>query len=136
MTKDTDLKELLMISSTRYDHQRQVFAKIVEQEKHLRQEIARLDTLGQSMHEDEETLSGMRVIGADLLWQGWLSRSKSELNMQLARILAIKAHEQEKVRQAFGKVVALQELIKAEGKKRQRKNAQTSLGLAIDHALR
>jgi hypothetical protein len=136
MSARADLEQLLMVSTAQYDHQRQVFAKVVAEEGQLRQELLRLKGLDQIAEENPTAVSNMRVIGADLLWQGWLSRSKSALNMQLARVLAIKAHEQDKVRKAFGKVVALQELIKNEKKERQKKAAQVALGLAIDHALR
>lgn len=131
----TDLEQLLVISTTQYDHQRQVFSKVVAEESHLRQELLRLNDLDQTVEVDTASVSGMRVVGADVLWQGWLSRSKAALNMQLARVLAIKAHEQEKVRKSFGKVVALRELIKEDKNARQKKAAQIALGLAIDHAL-
>jgi hypothetical protein len=136
MSHQADLEQLLIVSKAQYDHQRQVFAKVVAEESQLRKELLRLKGLDQVADEDPVSVSSMRVIGADLLWHGWLSRSKSALNMQLARVLAIKAHEQDKVRKAFGKVVALQELIKSEKKSRHKRAAQVSLGLAIDQALR
>lgn len=131
----TDLEQLLMVSTAQYDHQRQVFAKVVAEESTLRQELRRLKSLDQATDIENDPVSNMRAIGADVLWQGWLSRSQSALNMQLARVLAIKEHEQDKVRKAFGKVVALQELIGSEKKTRRKKAAKARLQTAIDLAL-
>ncbi|MDF3415207.1 hypothetical protein HKX54_12125 [Sulfitobacter sp. M57] len=131
-----DLEQVLVACTAQYDHQRQIFAQVVAEENQLRQELRRLQKLDGAVHQEDSFVSGMRVIGADLLWQGWLSRSQSTLNMQLARVLAIKSYEQERVRKAFGKVVALENLIKEEKKSRQRKVAKDTLGIAIDHALR
>ncbi len=131
----TMLDQLLVVSRAKYDHQRQAFAKILAEESRLRQEIARLDDLNKSAVQRETDITEMRAIGADLLWQGWLSRSKTTLNMELARVLATKTHEQEIVRQAFGKVAALQELIADERKVRKCKQAQTTLANIIDQSL-
>jgi len=131
----TQLEQLLMVSQAKYDHQQQAFAKILMEETRLRQEIVRLDKLNENSAVSGADLVGMQAIGADILWQGWLSRSKTTLNMDLARVLAIKTHEQAKVRQAFGKVVALQELIRTKEKAQTKKSAQTALSLAIDQSL-
>lgn len=45
----------------------------------------------------------MRALGADLLWQGWLTRQRSEINTQLANLLVQKAALMDALRLAFGR---------------------------------
>lgn len=135
MRSDSESNQLLIVSTLKYDQQRQTFAKVVAEENRLRDELARINALDHSGRAQTAGLSEMKVIGADLMWQGWLTRSKTELNMQLACVLAIKAQEQTKVRQAFGKVSALKELFETEETKRRKKSAQALMGQAIEQAL-
>ncbi|KIN65928.1 hypothetical protein Z945_975 [Sulfitobacter noctilucae] len=129
------LEELLAVSQLRYDHQRQAFEKILGKESRLRVELARLDEMGRSTAQEAEAVDSMRAIGADLLWQGWLGRSRTKLNMQLARILAIKEFEQRKVKRAFGKVIALEEVIREQKKIKRADTARRMLDQAVEHSL-
>lgn len=131
----TTLEHLLSVSQASYDSQRQTFAKILAEESHLRSELARLKKLEQSAAATDQSLTPLRAVGADILWQSWLTRSRTNLNIQLARTLAIKAHEQSKVRQAFGKVVALQQLILETQHQDRKLRAQRLLSTAIDQSL-
>lgn len=127
MTEISQLRQLIVITQAQYDHQRQIFAKVLNEETRMREELQRLSDLDKAAGRTQDQIRGMRAIGADLLWRGWLSRSRTELNMQLARVLAIKEHEQEKVRQAFGKVVALEELIALKTKHEKTEVAKAAL---------
>jgi hypothetical protein len=136
MSDIIQLNQLLVVTQAIYDHQRQAFSEILIQEQKLREELARLSQMNQTTEQQADHLQHMRAIGADLLWQGWLSRTKTALNIKLARILAIKEHEQDKVRQAFGKVVALEELIKGEVQRNRKKSAKSALSLSVEMSLR
>ncbi len=135
MSDRAALEKLLTVSQARYDHQQQAFARIVAEEKRLRGELARLTEMGRANAQDSDGLRPMQAIGADLLWQGWLARAQTTLNMQLARVLAVKEFEQRKVRQAFGKVVALQDLIRDARKKQRAVVAKKGLDQAIEFSV-
>lgn len=135
MNSSDQLESLLAISRINYDHQRQTFAKILQEEAQLRQELVRLAEMGQAGRQNDVNAISMRAIGADLLWKSWLGRSRSELNMKLARVLATKEQEQEKVRRAFGKVNALEELVLSGRVKQRKTDARRDLELAINNAL-
>ena len=136
MTEIADLMLLLEVSEVTYDRQRQALAVIAREESRLRQDLARLDALDASDAPEADRGHGMRAVGADILWQGWLARTRTRINMELARVLARKAHEQARLRKAFGRVDALRQLIGAENG-RQRKQAEAqNLESAIEIALR
>ena len=130
-----DLEQLRIVAQARYDQQQQAFAQIIQQEADLRAELTRLAQLNQSVEEVGEDIGQMQAIGADILWRGWLSRSITALNTELARVLARKAREQDRVRQAFGKLTALNELIDQRSNLRRKNRAQAGLSDAILHAL-
>lgn len=136
MTDRAQLKELLQVSDVQYNHQRQALEKITQEESKLRQELMRLSAMNETPEAEDDPRASMRTVGADLLWQGWLSRAKTEVNMHLARVLAAKAHEQTKVRRAFGKVSALREILKEEEAKHRKKLAKAELEKAVTHSLR
>lgn len=80
---------------------------INEREAILRQKIAELDRFRRSNATlPAEELHTVRQIGADVLWEGWVSRTRADLNTQLARVLAQKAQMTAELRQAFGKQIA------------------------------
>ena len=132
MSKPDDLSALLEVSDLLYARQRQALVAILQEEAVLRRELVRLSEMGGADHEDTAELSGMKVIGADLLWNGWLARAKTDANIRLAQVLARKDFEQNRVRKAFGKVTALQQIISDQQKEAKRAAAKATLGQAID----
>lgn len=134
MTRISQLVPLLEISRAKYDRQRQSFERIMSAESNIRTKIARLEEMDQATRPSDDT--PMRLIGADLQWQEWLARSRGALNMELARILAMKEHELQSVRQAFGKVTALEQLIEAEQKSARDTQAKAALDKAIAMSFR
>lgn len=110
MTTLRELRELATITQTHYEQRQQAFARLVAEENRLRAEIKRLD----DMRHDAEVADGdtvkLRAIGADVIWQGWLGRTKTELNIRLAQVLAVKEHHLNEVRQAYGKVLVVAEM--------------------------
>ena len=130
-----ELRSLLKVSTAKYDKQRQALVALVQQENALRQELSRLSGLNEMPEGSDNEISNMRAIGADLRWRGWLGRAKAELNVQLARILAAKENEQLLVRQAFGKVSALEQLLSDTENKHRKKRAKGALSQAIDQSV-
>ncbi|NUH66778.1 hypothetical protein HTT03_15965 [Sulfitobacter sp. S0837] len=135
MSELAELRQLEAISQAKYDQQRQSFQRIQAEESRLRAELARLDHMARQANSASTQIGEMRAIGADIMWQAWVGRSKNELNLKLAQVLAIKEQQLSQVRQAFGKLQVSQQLI-ADLQKRQRKNkGQSQMELAIDISL-
>ena len=110
MTAAQDLADMATITQARYEQRQQAFAMLVAEENRLRAEIKRLD----AMRHDADAADGqaieLRAIGADVIWQGWLGRAKTALNLDLARVLAVKEHHMQEVRRAYGKVLVINEM--------------------------
>ncbi len=130
------LQKLLTVSEVKYDQQRQALSKLLQEEYRLRNELIRLSEMGRTAQQQTKTTAVMQAIGADLLWQGWLGRARAEQNMKLARVLARKEHEKGKVRQAFGKVAAVRELINQAQQTQRKAAARKDLNLAIGNAIK
>ena len=135
MTTFNDLTVLLTITQAKYDQQQLSFQKLVAEENRLREELSRLDRAAREAHAEPEGTNEMRAIGADIIWQGWVARSKTQLNLKLAKVLALKLHHLEQVKRAYGKVLVVQELLAKTAKEASRKSASTELSQAIDHTL-
>ncbi len=129
----TDLDTLQEITRAQYDRQRQSFQKILAEETALRDELARLDALNAQARADTDQTQ--RALGADLMWQGWVGRAKTQLNMKLARVLAVKEHHQIMVRKAYGKVLVVEELQTDAKKQKNQRTAKRALDQAIDGSL-
>ena len=135
MTGVQDLEALLTVSQARFDRRRQALALIQKEETALRAELARLKDMALTARAPSTDMIGMRSVGADLLWQGWIARGRTEKNMALARVLARKGHEVTKLRRAFGRVAALEEVIGAQRSALQDRARKAQLATAIEMGL-
>ncbi|MET4101435.1 hypothetical protein ABIE58_000856 [Roseovarius sp. MBR-78] len=82
-----------------------------DEEARLRMALARLDAQAHDARRlPEDTLRGVREIGADLAWQGWLARHRATLRDALAQVLARKEHAMPAQRRAFGRAEAARAL--------------------------
>ncbi len=135
MNKQHELNDLLVVTEAKYRLEQQSFQKIVAQENHLRSELSRLDELQYQTRSTVQDACEMRAIGADVLWQGWIGRSKSQLNLKLARTLATKLHHLAQVRRAYGKVLVVNELLDQVKRIEKKKQAQDTLSQAIEVSL-
>lgn len=88
--------------------------RILAQEARLRQNLQRLEQMSRLDDNLEQQDIAMRAIGADLLWQGWVARKKSELNIQLANLLAQKSAISRDLTFAFGRSQVADELLERE----------------------
>tara|TARA_R110000787_G_scaffold61262_2_gene138810 strand:- start:1931 stop:2341 length:411 start_codon:yes stop_codon:yes gene_type:complete len=131
----TQLTALLAVTQAKYDQQQQSFGKLVSEENRLRTELEQLDAAARRAQTEPNGESEMRAIGADIIWQGWVARSKTRLNLKLAQVLALKLHQLAQVKQAYGKVLVIKELRDQARSKFTTKRAQNALAQAIDHTL-
>ena len=128
-----DLDALEQVTRAQYDLQQQSFQKVLSEEIALRDELDRLDALNVQARADADQTQ--RALGADIMWQGWVGRAKTQLNMKLARVLAVKEHHQIMVRKAYGKVLVVEELQADARKQKNQRTAKRALDQAINGSL-
>ena len=103
---------------------------ILDEEAALRGKMTRLDAQMKDTRQQGEQDHAMRALGADLLWQGWHSRTRRQLNIELAQITARKLMAMDQVRKAFGRKHAVQTMAEQERKRQKQdriKKLQTQL---------
>lgn len=104
-----NLRELHALTDAKYKAQQQVFQQVLQRENSLRADLKRLEEQARlSISVDNPQ---MKSIGADIIWSAWLEKAKTSLNMRLAQVLAEKDQHIRQVRQAYGKVMASEELL-------------------------
>lgn len=117
------LNDLANLTDALYQAELSKMREVNAREASLRHDLAELESLQRSnMALPQADLHTVRQIGADVLWEGWVSRTRADLNMQLAQVMAQKARMTTQLRRAFGKQIAAAELLrKADDEKRQRR---------------
>ena len=137
--RNKSLDDLAQITDAQFRAEQSRLSDIVAEEAALRQDIARLDAHHRDNQNLPETqLSRARTIGADVLWQGWVGRTRKDLQMRLARVLVRKANMMDSLRQAYGKSIAAQTLQRDEHTARQRllRDARSEAAQALEHLKR
>lgn len=135
MTSIRDFVALEEVTQLLYQREMQSFRSLVAQEAELRIKLTKLDKQLRASQTGNDNCQSMRSIGADVIWQSWVGRQKADLNMQLARVLAIKEQRIAQVRLAFGKKTVAEQL-KDEALTNARKAAtKTELTEIIDGTL-
>lgn len=82
-----------------------------DKEARLRAALDRLDVQARDARAlPQHALRGVREIGADIAWQGWLARHRAAIRDELARVLARKEQAMPAQRRAFGRVEAARAL--------------------------
>lgn len=81
---------------------------LLQEESRLRGALARLKEQAETERKALATDMPMQTIGADLLWQAWLVRSRKQLNIELSQVLARKSIVMDRIRHAFGRRNAVQ----------------------------
>lgn len=116
------LKDLNRVTDALYQKEFAAIRDLITREGQLR---SRLHQLDQQVNEGKATLQDqpmMQLIGADILWQAWESRTRRGLHTELAQVLALKSHAMDKVRYAFGRNQATETLLKnAENQRKMRR---------------
>ena len=108
------LGDLAELTDALYQAELQKMSVLNAQEADLRKKLADLEA-----HRRENQalapadLHSLCQIGGDVLWQGWVARSRQHLMTRLAQILAQKAREKALLQRAFGKRMAAQDMLDA-----------------------
>ncbi len=97
------MKMLMELEQLRSLKSQKALAGISAEEGKLRRQIGTLQQHRRMSHDTDPGLMPMRAIGADILWQGWIDRTQSDLNMDLARVLVRKAPILKRARKDIGR---------------------------------
>ncbi|MFO7759395.1 MAG: hypothetical protein R6V26_13145 [Roseovarius sp.] len=112
--KDAELEALGEVTEALYRAEVVRMQHLVTQENRLREALARLDAKQAATRALPDTeLDGLRQIGGDMIWQGWMGARKAELQSELARVLGRKGQMIGKLRRAFGKAQAVDRMTAA-----------------------
>lgn len=130
------LEDLAQLTDALYQAELGKMRALNARETNLRRDLATLeDHRRNSRSLPDSHWQGVRQIGADILWQGWVGRTREDLNIQLAQVLAQKEHLIAKLRKAFGKKTAAAEMLNLSqseaGRRRKKQRALAQDGLQI-----
>lgn len=128
-----DARNLQVLADIKYQARQQRLQKLVQEENAIRSDLAKL---GQQAKEADRTADKtMKAIGADVIWQAWLGKSKTALNMRLALILAEKEQHLGQVRRAYGKVLVSGEIADAVSSQQRSAAVRSDLNSVINTAV-
>ncbi len=108
------LDALSAICEAAYLAEHEKIRAVLEEEARLRGALARLDRQAAETRGAQDRTQGYRMLGADLLWQGWEARTRMTINSDLARARARRLVALDGVRHAFGRKEAVADLQRAE----------------------
>lgn len=112
MKRNTGLRNIVSIVEVQYQEQQKAFGKLVAREATLRKLLDRLREDERSARLQAFDNLHLHGLGIEIAHQAWIDRQKTELNLELARVLAVKEHHLDRVKHAFGKVLAAREVLK------------------------
>lgn len=109
------LADMVQLTDALFQAEQVQMRDLFNRETQLRRDLAELE----SYHRDNRILptaelAAVRQVGADVLWQGWVSRTRQELQRQLALLLAEKGNRMRALRRAHGRYLAAEELHRAD----------------------
>ncbi|WP_254429847.1 hypothetical protein [Ruegeria atlantica] len=110
--KRTQLQDLTTVTEAAFQREYQSLRPVLEAEAKVQQQLARLNAQVQQSRQEIASAEGYRVTGTDVLWNGWESATRRELNLQLARIRSQKLAALADLRIAFGRKQAVSNLCK------------------------
>lgn len=108
------LRDLVQVTALAFDASLAPLAEIQREEDRLRGLLA--DLRARPVQGGEVTPA--MLAGADLAWDAWAARRREVLNTELARLLARKMQVEARVRRAFGRKMAAEELLEQAGQRR------------------
>ncbi|MBK0325736.1 hypothetical protein I5535_00370 [Rhodobacteraceae bacterium F11138] len=128
--KREKLGQMATVTEALYLDEFRKIQNILAEESRLRKELARLDEQSQAERNTTPDDLSMQSIGADLLWKAWLTRTRRQLNIELAQVMAKKLTAMGGVRKAFGRknaVASMHETALKDAKSQARLRAMQAL---------
>ena len=120
-----NLQDLAKIANAKVSAEASLLSAITAEERELRRKLADLDNHQTRMRDiADERITTMRAIGADVLWQGWIARSRRHLHIRLAQVLARKSQAIAAYQAVCGQQTAINDLIERERRHRHQEKAR------------
>lgn len=116
--------QMAQVMRVQYENEFRAIAAILAEESEVRTKLNRLDVQIAANQDACANSHALKVVGAQLMWQGWTTRTRRQLNTELAQIMAKKLIAMDRVRVAFGRQRAV-EMMMATRRKDQRKRRVT-----------
>lgn len=105
--RPADAARLRDLAEALYLREMRAIAGVLAEEAALRAALAGLDRQAAQAQTELDRDPAMKSVGADLMWQGWQTRTRRRLNIELAQVIARKLGGLDAVRTAFGRRQAL-----------------------------
>ncbi|ABG29886.1 hypothetical protein CEP88_11130 [Roseobacter denitrificans] len=102
------LQTIQQVFELKFKKKQGAFLAVLQQEQQLRAQLKKLDTQLRNSQMDQH--QNMQAIGADVIWQSWVERSKKSLNLELAQVLAQKETLLVNVKKDYGRLLVSREL--------------------------
>jgi hypothetical protein len=131
MKKMQQLEDLATIVMSEYERAQANLQEVLHEESVLRAELQRLSHIANSARVPITLNDKVRSIGADVLWESWLSRTRSEINMKLARVLSTKEPRIRNVQECYGKTLIVKSIINNERIKKEKKKSNLDQNMIL-----
>ncbi|MFW8593761.1 hypothetical protein [Cribrihabitans neustonicus] len=112
--KQKMLDQMAAVTAAQYLQEHAKVKPVLAQEAKLRGQVAKLNAQVQEARAQADGDHAMKALGADLLWEGWHTRTRRQLNVELAQATAQKLRAMDKLRKSFGRKHAVESMAKAE----------------------
>ena len=119
-----------------FDKEFRAISVILAEESSLRNKLHQLEVqINQNRDVCQNDLK-LQAVGAQLLWQGWTTRTHRQLNTELAQVLARKLVSMDRVRLAFGRqqAVEMMQLTERQMLRKKRATLQNQALMALEQA--
>lgn len=114
MNKIHDLKDLALINELAFSACSAELQKLTKREEELRERFRLLEAQRKDASSPVEDVLEHRLTGLDVLYQMWVGKQLSDLNAELAVILAEKEKQLGDLRVKFGKKNVSRQLLERE----------------------
>ncbi|WP_174822674.1 hypothetical protein [Ruegeria lacuscaerulensis] len=108
--RQAEIPDLEKVAEAAFQKEYSALRPLLEAEARVQHQLARLDAQARQCRQQSASAEGYRVTGTDVLWNGWESATRRQLNMELARLRAQKLSALESLRLTFGRKQAVASL--------------------------
>ncbi|WP_264211884.1 hypothetical protein [Leisingera thetidis] len=130
--KQKMLDQMAAVTAALYMQEHARIQPVLAREAELRGQLAKLNTQVQAAREQAGGDHAMKAVGADLLWQGWHTRARRQLNLELAQATAQKLRMMDQLRKAFGRKQAVDTMASVERRRHKAEQAKTFLDRLLE----
>lgn len=116
--KPQDLQNLASLTAMRFQSEQVKFASIQTRERQLRNALASLLEDEKSALPTDSDNGFLERTGAHHIWKKWIDLRRSEMNLELARVMSAKAAHQQLLSRRLGEKEVAAELLMQDAKRR------------------